>query len=80
MLAAFLPALAMAAAAVPDLGVLHQYASVTLSPDGKQIAAVETVRQPYATTEQHGAVVIRSHDGAILARLDPCEKCKYGGV
>lgn len=80
MLAAFLPALAMAAAATPDLGVLHQYTSVTLNADGRQIAAVETVRQPYATTEQHGAVVIRSRDGAILARLDPCEKCKYADV
>ena len=76
---ALLPALAMAAAA-PDLGVLHQYASVTLSADGKEIASVETVRQPYATTEQHGAVVIRGNDGAVLARLDPCAKCKYAGV
>jgi dipeptidyl aminopeptidase/acylaminoacyl peptidase len=76
---ALLPALAMAAAA-PDLGVLHQYASVTLSADGKEIASVETVRQPYATTEQHGAVVIRGNDGAVLARLDPCAKCKYTGV
>ena len=76
---ALLPALAMAAAA-PDLGVLHQYAAVTLSADGKEIASVETIRQPYATTEQHGAVVIRGNDGAVLARLDPCAKCKYAGV
>jgi dipeptidyl aminopeptidase/acylaminoacyl peptidase len=80
MLAAVLPALVMAASATPDLGVLHQYASVALSADGQQIAAVETVRQPYATTEQHGAVVIRGSDGAIRARLDPCAKCKYAGV
>lgn len=80
MLAALLPALAMAASAAPDLGVLHQYSSVALSAEGRRIAAVETVRQPYATTEQHGAVVIRSSDGAILARLDPCAKCKYAGV
>jgi dipeptidyl aminopeptidase/acylaminoacyl peptidase len=77
---ALLPALAMAASAAPDLGVLHQYTSVTLSADGKEIAAVETVRQPYATTEQHGAVVIRSNDGTVLARLDPCAKCKYADV
>jgi dipeptidyl aminopeptidase/acylaminoacyl peptidase len=80
MLAALLPALAMAAAAAPDLGVLHQYASVALSGDGQQIASVETVRQPFATTEQHGAVVIRGSDGTVRARLDPCEKCKYAGV
>jgi dipeptidyl aminopeptidase/acylaminoacyl peptidase len=77
---ALLPALALTAAAAPDLGVLHQYASVSLSADGKQIAAVETVRQPYATSEQHGAVVIRGSDGKVLARLDPCEKCKYAGA
>ena len=80
MLAAVLPALAMAATAAPDLGVLHQYASVALNADGKQIASVETVRQPYATTDQHGAVVIRGNDGTVVARLDPCEKCKYDGV
>jgi dipeptidyl aminopeptidase/acylaminoacyl peptidase len=80
MLAVLLPTLALAASAAPDLGVLHQYASVALSADGQQIAAVETVRQPYATTEQHGAVVVRGNDGAIRARLDPCAKCKYAGV
>jgi dipeptidyl aminopeptidase/acylaminoacyl peptidase len=80
MLTAVLPALALAVSAAPNLGVLHQYASVTLSADGQQIAAVETVRQPYATTEQHGAVVIRGNDGAIRARLDPCATCRYSDV
>jgi dipeptidyl aminopeptidase/acylaminoacyl peptidase len=80
MLAVLLPTLALAASAAPDLGVLHQYASVALNADGQQIAAVETVRQPYATTEQHGAVVVRGNDGAIRARLDPCAKCKYASV
>ncbi len=80
MLAALLPALAMAATSTPDLGVLHQYAAVTLSADGQRIAAVETVRLPYATSEQHGAVVIRDGDGTVRARLDPCAKCKYAGV
>src|SRR5579862_7696435 len=59
------------------LGVLHQYASVALSPDGKLIASVETVRKPNATTEEHGAVVVRGTDGAVRARLDPCAKCRY---
>jgi len=77
---ALLPALALVAAASPDLGVLHQYASVNLSADGKEIAAIETVRQPYATTEQHGAVVIRGNDGGVLTQLDPCPKCKYDSV
>jgi dipeptidyl aminopeptidase/acylaminoacyl peptidase len=77
---ALLPTLALATAAPADLGVLHQYASVALNADGKLIASVETVRQAYATTEQHGAVVIRNTDGTIKATLDPCAKCKYAGV
>ncbi|HEY0340401.1 MAG TPA: hypothetical protein VGC34_06325, partial [Steroidobacteraceae bacterium] len=81
MLAALFPALALAAsAAAPDLGVLHQYASVALSADGRRIVAVETVREAYATSEQHGAVVVRDTDGTSRARLDPCAKCKYAGV
>ena len=35
MLTALLSALAAAASSAPDLGVLHQYASVTLSADGR---------------------------------------------
>jgi dipeptidyl aminopeptidase/acylaminoacyl peptidase len=79
MLAAFLPVLALAATA-PDLGVLHQYGSVALSADGQRIASVETVRRPYATSEEHGAVVVRSASGEVLARLDPCGTCRYSGV
>jgi dipeptidyl aminopeptidase/acylaminoacyl peptidase len=80
MRATFLSALALAASAAPDLGVLHQYSSVALSADGRNIASVETLREPYATTEQHGSVVIRNVDGEILARLDPCGTCRYAGV
>ena len=79
MVAALLPALFLATTAPANSSVLHQYASVALNADGKLIASVETVRQAYATTEQHGAVVIRSTDGTIKATLDPCEKCKYAG-
>src|SRR5262249_3073433 len=80
MLAALLPALVLANTAPANLGVLHQYASVALNADGKLIASVETVRQAYATTEQHGAVVIRNTAGTITATLDPCTKCKYADV
>jgi len=80
MLTALLPTLALAAAATPDLGVLHQYASLALSGDGQYIVSVETIRQPNATTEGHGAVVVRSKQGEVQARLDPCAKCKYSGV
>lgn len=80
MLAAILPSLALAAALSPDPGVLHQYGSVTLSADGQQIAGVETIRKPNATTEEHGAVVVRSMNGEIRSRLDPCANCRYAGV
>jgi dipeptidyl aminopeptidase/acylaminoacyl peptidase len=80
MLAAFLPALALAVSAAADPAVLHQYDSVALSADGQQIASVETVRRANATAEEHGAVVIRGVSGEILARLDPCAKCRYGGI
>ena len=86
MLAVVMSALAVTATGTPEApaatatGVMHQYSSVDLSPDGRKIASVETVRQPYATSEQHGAVVIRGNDGTILARLDTCPKCKYSGL
>src|SRR5581483_6843532 len=80
MIAVTLPALALAIATAPNLGVLHQYAAVALSADGQKIASVETVKRPYATTEEHGAVVVRSASGEVLSRLDPCENCRYSGV
>ena len=80
MLATLLPALVLAATAPSNSSVLHQYASVALNADGKLIASVETVRKAYATTEQHGAVIIRNTDGTIKATLDPCVKCKYADL
>ena len=80
MLAIALPVLTAAIAASSDLGVLHQYASVALSADGKQIASVETIRKPHDTTEEHGAVVVRGTDGNVLVRLDPCAKCRYADI
>jgi dipeptidyl aminopeptidase/acylaminoacyl peptidase len=80
MLATLLSALAAATSSVPDPGLLHQYASVALNANGKQIVSIETVRKPNATTEEHGAVVVRGTDGEVHARLDPCAKCKYDDV
>jgi dipeptidyl aminopeptidase/acylaminoacyl peptidase len=60
--------------------VLHQYASVALSADGKLIASVETIRKPNATSEEHGAVVVRGTDGVVRGRLDPCAKCRYADI
>ena len=80
MLATVLSALALAIAPTPDPGVLHQYAAVALDPAGKQIASIESVRKPNATTEEHGAVVVRTTDGEVRARLDPCPDCKYTAI
>jgi dipeptidyl aminopeptidase/acylaminoacyl peptidase len=83
MLAVVMSALAVTVAATPSAevaGVMHQYASVALSPDGREIASVETVREAFATSEQHGAVVIRSSDGKVVDRIDVCPKCKYSGL
>ena len=81
MLAVVMSALVLSASAEPEAaGVMHQYASVALSPDGRRIASVETVREPYATTEQHGAVVIRTSEGSIVGRLDVCPTCKYSDL
>ena len=50
---------------------VHQYVGLVLSPDGAQVAAVET-------GEQHPIVVVRSSaDGKITAIFDPCEGCAY---
>ncbi|HEY6926938.1 MAG TPA: hypothetical protein VI653_25855, partial [Steroidobacteraceae bacterium] len=80
MLVTVLSALTAAMTSTPDLGLLHQYASVALNANAKQIASVETVRKPNATTEEHGAVVVRGIDGEVHARLDPCGKCRYADI
>ena len=80
MLVTVLSALAAATAATPDLGLLYQYASVALNGNATQIASVETARKPNATTEEHGAVVVRGIDGEVHARLDPCAKCRYADI
>jgi dipeptidyl aminopeptidase/acylaminoacyl peptidase len=80
MLATVLSALAAVTASGPDLGLLHQYASVALNANAKQIASVETARKPNATTEEHGAVVVRGIDGEVHAHLDPCAKCRYADI
>lgn len=79
MLAIVMSALAAASSAA-DPGVMHQYASVALSPDGRTIASVETDRRAHESKEQHGAVVIRASDGKILARIDVCADCKYSDL
>src|SRR4051794_30375443 len=69
MLATVLSALAVVTSSTaPDLSVLHQYQAVALNASGNQVASIETVRKPNATTEEHGAVVVRGTDGEVHAR------------
>jgi dipeptidyl aminopeptidase/acylaminoacyl peptidase len=79
MFALLLPAIALASLSTTSPGVQHRYEALSLSSDAKQIASVESVRQANATTEEHGAVVIRDADGGVHARLDPCAACRYTG-
>ncbi|MGZ6016252.1 MAG: S9 family peptidase, partial [Phenylobacterium sp.] len=52
-----------------------------ISPNGAQIAAVES-DDPFASeAEPHPVVVIRNRtDGAIVATYDPCKTCFYAGL
>ena len=59
---------------------VHQYQSVTLSPGGDQVADVDSVNMPEQTVVPHGKIVIRSATGAVLATIDPCADCRYGGL
>ncbi|MGZ6017714.1 MAG: S9 family peptidase, partial [Phenylobacterium sp.] len=81
---ALMMALALAAAqgnaAAPPAQV-HDYRDVVISPNGAQIAAVES-DDPFASeAEPHPVVVIRNRtDGAIVATYDPCKTCFYAGL
>ena len=56
------------------------YREVTLSPDGRSIAAIETDELEGAEADPHEAVVVRSQaDGEVVARYDPCPTCVYSG-
>ena len=86
LLALTLAALALAlgapaaAQAPASTEVLHEYADLTLAPDGDRIATVENDRRANAAGPEHGRVVIRDASGAVQQRLDPCSACRYGGT
>ena len=56
------------------------YHEVSLSPDGAQVASVETDDQQNSDSDPHEAVVIRNRaSGEVIARFDPCAGCFYSG-
>ena len=59
------------AAAAP----VHSYASLSMTPDGARLASIDQLGPG-----THGAIVVRTSDGAIVTRYDPCAKCDYAGV
>lgn len=75
-LAAFVLMLgAHAASAAPV--VIHDYDHLSLAPDASKLADVEADDPGNLPDEAHGAVVVRSADGAVLSRYDPCKTCRY---
>ncbi|MBS0335069.1 MAG: PD40 domain-containing protein, partial [Proteobacteria bacterium] len=78
-LAAAAPSSSAAATTPPDH--VHQYHDVMISPNGAQVAAVES-DDPFASeADPHGQVVVRDRDsGKIVAQYDPCQACFYAGL
>jgi dipeptidyl aminopeptidase/acylaminoacyl peptidase len=61
---------------------LHKFGSVALSPNGAEVAAIESV-VPLDTgaPDPHGVVVLRSAaTGTVVRRIDPCATCNYAGA
>jgi dipeptidyl aminopeptidase/acylaminoacyl peptidase len=70
-------AAAMAGAAVTastPVASIHRYVGLVLSPDGTQVAAVES---DGASDAPHGVVVRSAVDGTVAASFDPCKTCSY---
>jgi dipeptidyl aminopeptidase/acylaminoacyl peptidase len=66
------------AQAADESVVLREHDALSLSPSGDRVANVEAVDPGNLPDEAHGAVVVRSADGKLIAQYDPCNSCKYG--
>jgi dipeptidyl aminopeptidase/acylaminoacyl peptidase len=62
-------------AAAPS--TLHTYSGLALAPAADRFAAVEADEPIGVSSDVHGVVTIRSAQGAVLGRFDPCATCKY---
>jgi dipeptidyl aminopeptidase/acylaminoacyl peptidase len=67
-------------AAPASLGV-HNFASLALSPDGRQIATIDSFDLfADAAYSPHAHVAVRNRAGVVVAVHDPCPTCRYGGL
>jgi dipeptidyl aminopeptidase/acylaminoacyl peptidase len=76
LLAVCIGVLAAGAASAAPI-VVRQFDSLSLAPAGDRTADVEALDPGNLTELPHGAVVVRSADGKIVAQYDPCKICKY---
>ncbi|MDB5455269.1 MAG: family peptidase, partial [Caulobacter sp.] len=67
-----------AASAAPQVTV-HRHESLALAPAADRFAAVESDELVGSTAEAHGVVTVRSAQGAVIGRFDPCPACRYAG-
>jgi dipeptidyl aminopeptidase/acylaminoacyl peptidase len=75
---ALIAALAAQAAVAAPPAQIRVYERVAISPDGSQVAALESVEVAGRSEPPHAHLVIRkAADGAVVADLDPCPNCRY---
>lgn len=76
-----LVALALAAqpaSATTPPAKLRYYHEVTISPDGRLVAAVEADDAADSEADPHDEIVVRDREsGAVVGRFDPCAVCHY---
>lgn len=84
MIAAAVGALALSATPpttstqAPHIQRPHAFAGLSVSPDGRRLAAVEAEEAAEAaSSEPHGQVVVRDAKGAVTGSFDPCPTCAY---
>jgi dipeptidyl aminopeptidase/acylaminoacyl peptidase len=75
---ALIAALAAQAAVAAPPAQIRVYERVAISPDGAQVASLESVEVAGRSEPPHAHLVIRkAADGAVVADLDPCPNCRY---
>ncbi|MGO9036522.1 MAG: prolyl oligopeptidase family serine peptidase [Steroidobacteraceae bacterium] len=58
----------------------QEYKSLDIAPDGTRLASMEPSTASAGEAEPRGPVVVRRvDDGLVVARIDPCHRCRYSG-